>query len=126
MGDCTLSWTHAQLLLHYTHKTRKMVRIEVLFKYGDRQYILQISLVPLHNQGEIVDILIHAPELLLKFVPALDILLQLAGLGIDNEDHTVSAFEDRDASLLVQYLAWNSVELEANLEAVNLAKFKRE
>ncbi len=85
---------------------------------------MQVPLVPLYNQGEIGDILVHTPELLLEFVPALDILLQLAGLGIDNKNHAVSAFENRDTCLLVQYLAWDSIELEANLEAVNFAEFK--
>src|SRR5260221_7162059 len=105
-------------------KARNMVRVEVLFKHRDGQGIMQVPLVPLYNQGEIGDILVHTPELLLEFVPALDILLQLACLGIDNKNHAVNAFENRDTCLLVQYLAWDSIELEANLEAVNFAEFK--
>src|SRR5260370_20178599 len=46
-------------------------------------------------------------------------------MGISHKNYAVSAFEDRDTCLLVQYLTWDSVELEANLEAVNLAEFKR-
>src|SRR5260370_41000497 len=46
-------------------------------------------------------------------------------MGISHKNYAVSAFEDRDTCLLVQYLTWSRVGLEANLEAVNLAEFKR-
>src|SRR5215470_18699861 len=53
-------------------KARNVVRIEVLFKHGDGQDVLQVPFVPLYNQREIGDILVHTPELLLELVPALD------------------------------------------------------
>ena len=52
---------------------------------------MQVPLVPLYNQGEIGDILVHTPELLLEFVPTLDVLLQFARLRVCDKDHAVGA-----------------------------------
>ena len=51
--------------------------------------------------------------------------MQLTRLRVSDKYYAVGPLEDGDASLLVKYLARNSIELKANIEAMNLAKLKR-
>src|SRR5262249_42655354 len=101
------------------------VDVEILFEDGDGQDIRKVALIPLHDEGEVAGVLAHAAELFVQLMEALQIFLEFACLSVRHKDDAVSAFKHRDASLLVEHLARDGIELKADLEAMDAAQVKR-
>src|SRR5579875_671285 len=100
-------------------KAGRAIGIEVLFENWDGQNIGEVAFVPLQYQGEIAGVLAHLAQFFAKLGEALDVFLQLAGLGIGDEHHAIGSLQYRDARLLIEYLAGHGIQLEANLEAMH-------
>src|SRR5579883_960680 len=106
-------------------KAGDAIGVQILFKHRDGQDIFfEVAFVPLHDQRELCYIFAHAPQLLLQLVPAFQVFLELAGLGVGHENHAVGVSQHGDTCLLVEDLAGHSIELKADLIAVNFTKVK--
>ncbi len=51
MGDCTLSWTHAQLLHHYTHKTRDEQSLDSQSGVSRVLWELKVTITIIYDSG---------------------------------------------------------------------------
>src|SRR5262245_63369147 len=101
------------------------VRIQQALHLVDRRRVREIALVVLHDARELVEVVALLGEVDAQVVEALDVGLHALDLAVGDEDDAVHALQDQLPARVVEDLTRDRVEVEAGLEAADLAERER-
>ena len=101
-------------------------RVEQLAQLFDRRDVRQVALVVLDDVGELVEVVALLGQVGAQVLERLDVGLHALDLRVGDEDHAVDALQDQLAAGVVEDLAGHRVEVEARLEAADLAERERQ
>src|SRR5262245_11730665 len=93
---------------------------------GDGQRARQITFIPLDNEWEVAKVFPHFSHVPLEREQALEVLVELLGRGVGDEDDAIHPLQHGDARALIEHLAGDGIELEADVETMNQAELDGE
>ena len=92
----------------------------------DRGDVGQVALVVLDHVGDLVEVVALLRQVDAQVLDRLEVGLHALDLRVGHEDHAVDALQDQLAGGVVEDLAGHRVEVEAGLEAADLAERERQ
>src|SRR5215469_16615025 len=100
-------------------KALLMPSVQVTVQSCYRHRALNIPLVPLEHQRKVTQVTDQPTHISLQLNQALEVLLQLVGLGVDDKHYAVYSVQYRKSSAFVQHLTRNRIQMKPYPEVVN-------
>src|SRR5690606_29590671 len=98
------------------------LRVEHALEHVHVDGVLEVALVGLDHERHLGEAQVVLQQVLAQVAQALGVRAQARGGGAGDEHHAVDAAKDQLARGVVEHLARHRVEVEARLEAVDLAQ----
>ena len=126
LGYSFESVEHAHAVGCHGLEIRNASRVQGFSHFVERNYIRQVALVVLDDERQLLEVVALLGEVDPEVLNTLEVGFHALDLRVGHEDDAVDALEDELARGVVEDLAGHRVEVEARLEAADLAEGQRQ